>query len=177
MSKSNEAQEFDMLAGPLVRSLSIQAYANSDRSREQLLAKAVKLVHKRIDLSEALRIRDPEVIATLNRIAEKITDTVWQAKVGSKKPNPWGLHDMHGSVMEWVIDGHDDKGFASIATKPSPVPFANAIIWPKELSNRVVRGGGWTNTARACRSAVRFRLPPDQSSYNVGFRVVLVAGQ
>ena len=75
--------------------------------------------------------------------------------VGSKKPNPWGLHDMHGSVMEWVIDGHAPDGFAFLSGKPSPVPLTEAILWPKELHGRVVRGGGWEDAPDRLRSAAR----------------------
>jgi formylglycine-generating enzyme required for sulfatase activity len=83
--------------------------------------------------------------------------------VGSKKPNPWGLHDMHGSVMEWVIDGHLEDGYRALAGKPAPIPFTDAIIWPKELSNRVVRGGGWEDAPEKLRSAAR--LASDDASW------------
>ncbi len=75
--------------------------------------------------------------------------------VGTKKPNPWGLHDMHGSVMEWVIDGHSPEGYAALAGKSNPIPFTEAIQWPKELSHRCLRGGGWEDDAVALRSAAR----------------------
>lgn len=75
--------------------------------------------------------------------------------VGSKKPNPWGLHDMHGSVMEWVIDGHSENGYAALAEKKQPVPLVDAIHWPKELMHRALRGGGWQDEPAALRSAAR----------------------
>lgn len=83
--------------------------------------------------------------------------------VGSKKPNPWGLHDMHGGVMEWVIDGYSPDGYKALADKPAPIPLAHAIRWPNELSNRVVRGGGWEDEAAALRSAAR--LPSDDEEW------------
>ncbi len=75
--------------------------------------------------------------------------------VGSKKPNPWGLHDMHGSVMEWVIDGHTEDGYKDLASRPQPVSVVDAIHWPKELMHRALRGGGWQDDAAALRSAAR----------------------
>lgn len=94
----------------------------------------------------------------------KLGDYAWYAEnseeklhaVGVKKPNPWGLHDMHGGVMEWVVDGYTPDGYKALADKPSPVPFTDAIQWPKEESNRIVRGGGWEDDAPALRSAARF---------------------
>ena len=101
----------------------------------------------------------------------KLGDYAWYAEnseeklhaVGSKKSNPWGLHDMHGGVMEWVIDGYSPEGYIALANMPSPIPFAQAIQWPKELSNRVVRGGGWEDEAPALRSAAR--LPSDDEEW------------
>ena len=75
--------------------------------------------------------------------------------IGTKKPNPWGLHDMHGSVMEWVIDGHSEDGYAALAEKKQPIPVIEAVNWPKELMHRALRGGGWQDSPAALRSASR----------------------
>ena len=60
-------------------------------------------------------------------------------EVGKKKPNPWGLYDMHGNVAEWVLDQHTTEFYkrsaAGLAKNPLAIP---ATIYP-----RVVRGGGW----------------------------------
>lgn len=71
-------------------------------------------------------------------------------KVGQKEPNPWGLHDMHGNVAEWVLDQHDEAGYeAVLAEKKDPLAI------PKTLYPRVVRGGGWDQFPEDCRSAAR----------------------
>lgn len=69
-------------------------------------------------------------------------------KVRLKKPNPWGLYDMHGNVAEWVLDQHQDKY--------DPKMVLNPLAIPLELYPRVVRGGSWQNGTKNCRSARRF---------------------
>ena len=75
--------------------------------------------------------------------------------VGGKEPNPWGLHDMHGNVAEWVLDELVPGGYSRQAKLPQPVPEAVAAEWPKNLSPRGVRGGAYYDEAAQCRSAAR----------------------
>ena len=75
--------------------------------------------------------------------------------VGSKQPNAFGLHDMHGNVAEWVIDQHLDGGYARQAGLPQPVAMADAIVWPTQLARRIVRGGAYYDDADRLRSAAR----------------------
>ena len=70
-------------------------------------------------------------------------------KVGLKKPNPWGLHDMHGNVAEWVLDQHTAEGYSKDLRNENP------LLVPKTLYPRVVRGGGWNQDAAALRSGAR----------------------
>jgi len=72
-------------------------------------------------------------------------------KVGTKKPNPWGLHDMHGNVMEWVLDQYLADGYAGREGKVTENPLAI----PTTLYPRVARGGSWYDPAEELRSARR----------------------
>jgi formylglycine-generating enzyme required for sulfatase activity len=87
--------------------------------------------------------------------------------VGEYKPNGFGLFDMHGNVQEWCADW-----YAADYYKASPKQDPQG---PAEGTQRVLRGGAWVHSAKACRSAVRNKLPPEQAAYSTGFRVVLVA--
>ena len=87
--------------------------------------------------------------------------------VGGKKPNAWGLYDMHGNVWEWCQDWLGDYPGGSV-TDPAG---------PASGSNRVLRGGGWFNSPRYCRSANRFRRSPAFRDGNLGFRLAAPAVQ
>jgi formylglycine-generating enzyme required for sulfatase activity len=80
-------------------------------------------------------------------------------KVGKKKPNPWGLHDMHGNVWEWCSDWYDGKLIGGVDP-----------IGPEGGSTRVFRGGCWGFTPGRCRSANRGDAPSNRVN-RLGFRV------
>ena len=67
--------------------------------------------------------------------------------VGKKKPNPWGLYDMHGNVCEWCLDQYKPEFYAQLAGKPT----ANPLLVPTKVEPRVVRGGGSISHACAPR--------------------------
>ncbi|MDP7205536.1 MAG: SUMF1/EgtB/PvdO family nonheme iron enzyme, partial [Pirellulaceae bacterium] len=69
-------------------------------------------------------------------------------KVGQKKPNPWGLYDMHGNVSEWVLDQYLADAYGHHAAK-------NPLLIPTTLYPRVVRGGSWDDDPYRLRSAAR----------------------
>ncbi len=88
--------------------------------------------------------------------------------VGTKRPNPWGLFDMHGGVWEWCLDRW--QGFL-------PGGSLTNLPGPAEGSLRVARGGSWLYDAKICRSANRDDYSPSNRCSDLGFRVVLAPGQ
>ena len=86
-------------------------------------------------------------------------------RVGSYRPNAWGLYDMHGNVWEWVEDIYQDS-YAGLPTDGS----ANTTIG--DSSSRRFRGGSYFSDSYSSRSAYRLGNYPTYSSDDIGFRVV-----
>ena len=82
--------------------------------------------------------------------------------VGQKASNAWGLYDMHGNVWEWCWDWYDENYYSGLSAKDPEGPFSGSL--------RVIRGGGWHNGARLCRSAVRCGYGPVGRCF-LGFRL------
>jgi len=104
-------------------------------------------------------------------------------KVGQKKPNPWGLYDMHGNVAEWVLDQFTTEGYGRYEGKKA----VNPLAIPTKLYPRVVRGGSWDQDPEELRSAARAGSTEDwkaqdpqipksiwyhTDAIHVGFRIV-----
>jgi formylglycine-generating enzyme required for sulfatase activity len=110
--------------------------------------------------------------------ASKLSDYAWYAdntnKVGQdyphevirKKPNAFGLYDMHGNVWEWCQDHRHDN------YRKAP---ADGTAWLDKISAglRVLRGGAWGYGPKHCRTAHRFAGIPKDRYVHVGFRLVV----
>ncbi|MFO7900267.1 MAG: SUMF1/EgtB/PvdO family nonheme iron enzyme [Planctomycetota bacterium] len=85
--------------------------------------------------------------------------------VGQKKPNAWGLYDMHGNVWEWCHDWYR-PGYYEKSPEADP-------RGPPEGGSHVMRGGSWKSDPADCRSAERHRRSPTHAADNLGLRVAL----
>ena len=74
-------------------------------------------------------------------------------KVGKKRPNPWGLYDMHGNVAEWCVDHYKADAYKAF---PLDRPTLGPVVLPTaKRYSYVARGGSWTDPPEKCRSAAR----------------------
>ena len=85
--------------------------------------------------------------------------------VGLKKPNAWGIYDMHGNVDEWCNDWYG-RDISSEGRVDPTGPFNG--------TGHVLRGGSWYDTPNFCRSSYRLSHTPDDSNNLIGFRIALV---
>lgn len=85
--------------------------------------------------------------------------------VGVKKPNAWGLYDIHGYLWEWCTDTGSDSYKA--APKDGSAQINN------KLKTRVLRSGSWKDKAEKLTSSYRFIAPADLTDDAVGLRCIL----
>ncbi len=111
-------------------------------------------------LEELLRYKD-QIFSLLNPAAPWNDGIPFTAKVGSFKPNSFGLYDMYGNVCEWVDDlgqgyRQENRNMSSSAWKVQ----------------KILRGGCWAWGPFTCRSSIRFYSMPSRANAEWGFRVV-----
>lgn len=85
--------------------------------------------------------------------------------VGTKKPNTWGLYDMHGNIWEWCLDRYAED-YTHTPTDGS----AYAVASDK---GRVLRGGSFNANASKCSCSSRINLGSGGKNYFIGFRLLL----
>jgi formylglycine-generating enzyme required for sulfatase activity len=102
---------------------------------------------------------------------EDLKDYAWYSensggkthRAGKKKPNVWGLYDMHGNVWEWCQDWYGEYPAGPVIDPPGP----------DTGTSRVLRGGSWGGGTWSLRSAVRnYGYGPGYRGVSFGFRVV-----
>ena len=101
-------------------------------------------------------------------------------EVKGKEPNAWGLYDMHGNVWEWCSDWWGDYPETSVVDplrqrlrRFMSLTCGAGEVWIGE-TDRIIRGGGWQDSASACRAASRGRSDPKYGSDHNGFRPALI---
>lgn len=90
--------------------------------------------------------------------------------VGQKKPNNWGLYDMHGNVWEWCQDWYDANYYVELSKQGEAVDPQG----PANGKSRVLRGGSWLDSQLYARAVCRDGSHPSARDSAFGFRVLCV---
>jgi sulfatase modifying factor 1 len=102
-----------------------------------------------------------QIDSSLVNYGKKFKNTI---KVGSFRPNGYGLFDMGGNVWEWTMDNYGDKYYANSPNQNPKGPDAGRF--------KVIRGGSWHSGAMCIQNFYRNGLSPSWIDFAVGFRCV-----
>ena len=91
-------------------------------------------------------------------------DEKYPHRVGQKRSNPFGLHDIHGNVSEWCSDWYGKDYYSNSPLTDPPGPKTGTIL--------VSRGGSWQGSAGGCLSVTRVKRNPHSRLKDLGFRVL-----
>ena len=116
---------------------------------------------------------DPTLVAWYNETIKQGADTGSTQTVGTKNANALGIFDMSGNITEWVWDW-----FASYKDSYySTAPAGDNPTGPATGTERIRRGGGWSNAVGNVRSVMRNSQAPGDATWVNGFRVVRGPGE
>jgi formylglycine-generating enzyme required for sulfatase activity len=99
---------------------------------------------------------------------DEIDDYAWffdnadsgPVSVATKKPNAYGLYDMHGNVAEWTVGQYNEDGYGWVDKQPAKA--IDIVQWPVDSYPCVVRGGSWDMDPPDLRSASRLATEDDE---------------
>jgi len=94
--------------------------------------------------------------------------------VKTRRPNKWGLYDMHGNVQEWVLDVCKWRNIWKSRVGVITDTYQDGIVDPlgKKGNHRIIRGGGWYQHGKYQRAAYRSYYKPIAKRNSLGFRIV-----
>lgn len=144
-------------------SLTGESYRLPSEAEWEYACRAGSSTHYGLDKNgNQMEIDDIERVAVIEREGEE-----GPLPVGSREPNQWGLHDLHGNVWEWVQDNWHDNYFLHPGGQE---PWEDED--EDQSSGRIFRGGGYADRPEQCAAGYRERHVGTGKTPGLGFRIV-----